>query len=272
MTEQSYWFDVRPLEGGRAASMGRLRPGARSQSIERFAVANGLQYAGTSRPGDEEHPISGAAVSRWVTTCEDVVRWDGPQRVEFGNSGRAISVNLKPTRFGFIAVEHGIELPDFRLTSRSLGTISPARAVSIGLGVGAMVLSAIPGGDGDFGTPMGKAPATSRSDKRLDRSRDLGYDVWLAPEDEERVEAFLRGSGDFWKLLSASFDVHVADGWLVLESLHGDLATLQPADWAWAFSTASRVLDQIGAWSGDAAVVSAARRATFYTELQVGRP
>ena len=265
--EGGYWFDARPLSG---SGLGRLRLPTRSRSgaIEEFARANRLAYAASTQP--EERDLPGLLLTG---ECKDVVATTVEPRVEFGNHGWRFWVgsdDLVPSRLGYIAVRHGLDLPHVLVDFAGvLGAATP-------LNVASAALTALSIFDEDK-TEADQSPI-ARFKHRSERV-DLPDGAGLTAHGEKgRIdEAAAVLSTDALPILAdlaGSFAVEIRDGWLIVYSFYGDVSTQDPEVWAWVFSSASRMLDLVGLWETTRVAAGSAHRHEpgFYTERRVERP
>lgn len=65
-----------------------------------------------------------------------------------------------------------------------------------------------------------------------------------------------------------TFDVEFVDGWVFLYGYYFEVSTAEADRWAWVFSVASQVLDQVAALGGPPAPT----HAPFHTSARIPRP
>lgn len=290
-TQRPYWFDDAPLAPPAAEPVpsawqelrkgwsagGRARLGAvlkadvkaiagdwwnkdRSDRIEAFAEANGLGFDAQSYVTGKDLP--GLVFQRQMGERRSAVTWgeDLPY-VEFANYVKPGEDAGESDCWGYVAIRHGLSLPhvvvDARANDADGGGADSARPVT-SLGEGSMVSS----------SPLASSPHRL---KRLDVGGAASgrFMAWAPKGTEEQARPFVGGQAlTLVESLVDTFDVEFVDGWVFLYGYYLDISSEEADRWAWVFSVASRVLDQLAAWGGPAAPVDA----PFYTRGRVPRP
>jgi hypothetical protein len=263
--DRPYWFDAAPLR--RSGPLGRLRGRAGGPSPrEEFAAANRLAYRDAVAPGDRELPSLLLS-----DVCKDVVSTTGTTRVEFGNHGWRYWVgdnDFRPSRRGYIAVEHGMACPQMFLESGRFGALTPLNVASAAL----TFLSIFDNEEGaSLGSPVQVFGARS---ERVEMPEGVGFSARVEKGRLDEARGLLGPRAvPLLHELAGSFDIEIRDRWLLAYSLYGDVSTADPDVWAWAFSAASRMLDLVGVWAaahGD--VAGRWSEVPFYTERRGERP
>jgi hypothetical protein len=207
--------------------------------LELFAQANGLGYRYFSfdqRPG----MIFPSGEQR------EMVSSDGPPYVEFGNChsrGQEMAY-----LFGYVAVRHGLDLPHLVLDARANDATPPAGSRVYAKKQSYSSLDANYRGSGSA-TPMTWVRA-------LVEPLDLGPQVdqhtrvFVEKGRGEEARRFLTGTAlQYFLGVAQHFDAEIVDGWALLYLYGAEVSGTDPDRWAWAFSVASRLLDQVEAWA-----------------------
>jgi hypothetical protein len=199
-----------------------LGAGERAYRLNGFAAANGLTYL----PRIDDPQLPGMIFqSGSARHSLDAVRGAHPRFVEFANyryttgSGK----NRTTHRWGYVAIKLDVPLPH-------------------------IVLDAL-GNNGLFG--MSNLPASFDADQRLRLEGDFDrYFRLSAPEGYERDALYLFTPDIMARFIdnAAALDVEIVDDWLFLYAKR-DVATLDPATWAWLFSVVGALLDKLAQWS-----------------------
>lgn len=153
----------------------------------------------------------------------------------------------RPGRRGFIALEHGLDLPHVVVTSSVFGAKTPINVVA-DTGQFALTVASFAadvdgsGGDNPHSFFMRKA-------EKLDTPRRGPFTAHVAKPDASRGQALL--SSEVTELLAElarSFDVEVRDGWLWAHSSFGDVVTAADDVWEGVLSSTSRLVDLARHW------------------------
>ena len=315
---EEYWFDAAPLSGSRSGvnpltRLGSLLPGRQlrdeqHEALVDFAEANGLLYSSRSEVRNRIVPMPSLVLDG---TCEAIVMDGDPDadpasgapHVEIGNHGWRFwkaDDDGSPSRRGYIAIRHGLDLPRMYLAARGPGAATVLAAASTVVNVA-----------GSF-DPERSEPTITPVDgfrkraTRLELPESLGFTAYveanrlmtsrakadlkaefghkaraeakrrakLEPELDAaraaRAEGLVRGpAAPLLSELATSFDIEVEGDWIYAYSSFGELSTLDPEIWAWAFGSASRLIDVLEAWGLDA---SGTRNHPWYTPESIERP
>lgn len=304
MTENrdaSFWFDTAPLAAvgrtwnplGKLTSLlpGRQLSEAQHEALHAFAKANALAYVSWAESGERRTPLPSLVLDG---TCEAIVLDDeGTTYLEIGNHGWRYWLGEddgSPSRRGYIAMRHGLDLPHMYLDRRGPGAATALAAASTVINVAG------------FFDPERSDPSLTAVDRfrhralRLDLPTALGFTAYVEREGAPDKKSFGRKAkaeaareaeilddrrtatalplidGSASALLSElaeSFDIEIDREWVFLYSAFGELSTLDPEIWAWAFGAASRLTDLLAIWGED---VGDRRGRTWYTADRIQRP
>lgn len=274
---QGYWFDTAPL--GTAARprnpltrIGSLLPGrqltnAQHDALADFAEANGLSYQSWIESQERAVPLPSLVLDG---TCEAIVLNSGngdTPYLEIGNHGWRYGKGEddgSPARRGYIAIRHGFDLPRMYLQSQDPGAATVLAAASTVVNLsGFFDLERL---DPTI-TPV---ESFRRRATRLELPPSLGFITYVDAEQAPRATALIDGpAAPLLSELAASFDVEVEREWIYAYSNFGELSTLDPEVWAWAFGSASRLLDVLAAWGTD---IGDVRGRAWYTARHTPRP
>ncbi|GAB2558268.1 hypothetical protein [Leucobacter ruminantium] len=316
--QQEYWFETDPLEGaGRSrnplAKLGSVLPGrqltgAQHDALAEFAKANGLLYSSWSEVRNRIVPMPSLVLDG---TCETIVMDGDPDtdpaagapHIEVGNHGWRYwkaEGDGSPSRRGYIAIRHCLDLPRMYLAARGPGAATVLAAASTVVNVAGFfdfersepdvtpvdsfrkraTRLELPPSLGFTAYVDAKWSTTSRAkaDLKAEFGRKAGAEAKrrakLEPElDAARAataEALIDGpAASLLSELAESFDIEVERDWIYAYSSFGELSTLDPEIWAWAFGSASRLIDVLAAWGLDA---SGTRDRAWYTSESIERP
>ncbi|OFI39438.1 hypothetical protein BIU82_13995 [Arthrobacter sp. SW1] len=240
--------------------------GGPPRKLERFGQANGLLY---KRQAYDMHRPDSMPGLIFTGECEDILGYQGPPAVEFGNHR---SVGSEVARaFGYVAVRHDLALP--HLVLDSLANDSERPNAWAGIYARKDNYSSLNENyrGSDSGTPLGRF--ARRETIVLDGETDKHFRTYCEPGQEAYVRAFL--TGDTLRLMThvtASFDVEVTGSWIFLYGYSFDVSTDEPERWAWILSLTSRVMDLIAALGEAAGQRPQWERPPFYTADWVQRP
>lgn len=249
------WFDAEPLLGAQKKSLlGKAMtplPGAtlsRAQvyALAAFAEANGLDFDAFIRPKQRKTPLPGLVLDG---DCEARLLYQDTPRIEFGNHGFRFLLHesdLSPTRRGYIAIRHDLQLPHMLLRSHTPGAMTP-------IAVASPVVNFLGAFDFERTDPSHTALDAFRERAViLDDLPDAPFKAYLEPGHEDHARNLLAGdAAPHLADLSRSFDIENDGGWLLVYSYFGDISTVDPETWAWAFAAASRMLDVLEVWGAD---------------------
>lgn len=267
-----FWFDAEPLLGARKKSLlgkamtplpGATLSRAQVHALAAFAEANGLDFDAFIRPNQRKSPLPGLVLDG---DCEARLLFQDTPRIEFGNHGFRFLLHendLSPTRRGYIAIRHDLEAPHMFLRSHTPGAMTP-------LAVASPVVNFLGAFDFERSDPAHTSLDVFRERAAiLDDLPDAPYRAYVEPGLEDQARTLLVGSAaPHLAELSESFDVENDGGWLFAYSYFGDVSTVDPESWAWAFAAASRMLDVLEAWGAD----YSSARLPWRTERVVRRP
>lgn len=200
----------------RAARAGNARP----YRLDRFARANGMTYlAGMAGPG-LPGMIFGLGTQR---RSSDLVRGDRPRFVEFGNYSyvTGIGKSRRMHEWGYVAVRLDAPLPNIVLDAKGNNSI--------------------------FGTNL---PASFDKSQRLRLEGDFDrYFSLYCPAGYERDALYLFTPDLMARFIdrAAALDVEIVDDWMFLYGKRA-FSTLDPATWAWLFSTVAALLEKLAQW------------------------
>lgn len=315
--QRKYWFDTAPLEGSRRSNplkkLGTLLPGRQltneqHEALDAFAEANGLLYSSWSEAPKRVVPmpslvLDGICEAFVMDGLPDVDPAAGAPHVEIGNHGWRYwkaEGDGSPSRRGYIAIRHGLDLPNMYLDARGPGAATVLAAASVAIDVAGFF-------DFDRSQPdVTPVDSFRKRATRLELPSSLGFSAYveagysttarakaelkaefgrkakaeakrraqLEPEQDAaraaRATALIEGpAAPLLSELAASFDVEVDRDWIYAYSNFGELSTLDPEIWAWAFGSASRLIDVLAVWGLD---VNATRSHRWYTAESVERP
>lgn len=247
-----YWFDAGPLLAQQTKSsplkkLKSLLPGGEESELnllEDFARANGFGYDALLQVRDRKFPLPSLVIR---DHCDSVLTQHDTPTLEFGNHGSPIWAleSNEPTRRGYIAIQHDLELPHTYVTSNGPGTISveiiAATAITI-MGIFSADRSEFSG----F-TPVETFRCDSAKLEML--PTDCGFNAHAEPTRKGEAHTLLTGTAlPLVSHLAGSFDLELRDKWLFAYGYFGDLSTLDPEVWAWALSIASRMFDLLNEW------------------------
>lgn len=147
--------------------------GARCRAGRDVALQLGGKPGAGARPQLRRHR-SGTGRIRGLNirdTCKDVVEFDGETRIQWGNCGWKYWVggsDFKPSRRGYIAVQHSLELPHLYVDSGSTGALSA-------LNVTSHVLTFVGGFSSEAPSESSPAARFMSDGERLPTPRDARY-------------------------------------------------------------------------------------------------
>ncbi|MFZ8756464.1 hypothetical protein ACO03V_03475 [Microbacterium sp. HMH0099] len=189
--------------------------------LARFARANGMRWLPRQPAPALPGLIFGRGSSR---AASDLIRGENPRFVEIANyryttgSGK----NRQTHRWGYVAIRLDVPLPH-------------------------IVLDAT-GNNGLFGSNL---PLSFGRDQRLSLEGDFDEHFALyCPSGYERDALYLFTPDVMARFIdnAAALDVEIVDDWLFLYAKR-DLSTLDPATWAWLFTTVAALLDKLAQWA-----------------------
>lgn len=316
---QEYWFDAAPLVGARGlrnplAKLGSALPGrklteSQHDALAAFSQANGRGYQSWIESRERAVPLPSLVLNG---TCETIlldgprepsVSDDGTPYLEIGNHGWRFwkaEDDGSPSRRGYIAIRHDLDLPHMYLASRGPGAATVLAAASTVVNVaGYFDLGSqdptttpvddfrrratkleLPPSSGFAAYVEAGYSTTGRSKAELRRQfgrKARAEGKLLAAREPEldaaraaAAAALLDGpAASQLSLLADSFDIEVEREWIFAYSSFGELSTLDPEIWAWAFGSASRLVDVLEAWG---AKLPGARDRPWYTAEHIERP
>lgn len=282
---------------------GKQHSDAQQEALLAFATANGLSYISWLAPRERSEPLPSLVLDDASMT---LISGHAPQRFEFGNHGWRFwkgEGDGSPSRRGYIAIRHGLALPhlyldangpgaatllaaastvvnaagffDFERTSVDESAVDAfrKRAVALDLPTSAGFTAYV-----DAGRPSERTAAAGRKAPfgrnspfgRKSQARAADEAAAARAEDLAAAEALLTGpAGPLLAELADSFDVEVEENWVFAYSTFGELSTLEPEIWAWAFGSASRLVDVLEIWGLDATEL---RQQAWYTSDRIERP
>lgn len=275
-----YWFDHSALVGGSETGQQRgirgqvkalkswvATPTTRNQ-LRRFAAANGFEF--TAQTYDQLPGMIFRSAER-----EEVVRVSEMPEVEFG--GCSSSGQNMPYFFGYVAVRHDLDLPRLILDSRANDGTAPKGSGIYARSDSHSSLTANFRGS-DSATPMSRVRGQV-DPLDLGAAVDARMRVFAGKQRVDDARRFLTGTTLAYFLdVTQYFDVEVVDGWVFLYAYGTEMCGTSPEGWAWNFSVASRLLDQIDDWSRVApprqgvAASEPAPRPSFYTQEEIAPP
>ena len=319
---KSYWFDTTALDDvARSrkplAKIGSLLPGrqltnAQHDALADFAEANGLGYQSWIESRKRAIPLPSLVLDG---TCEAIVLDGSAESIEAGSSeGNSPYLEIgnhgwrywkgeddgSPSRRGYIAIRHGLDLPRMYLDSRSTGAATVLAAASTVVNVAGffdlerpdptltpvesfrkratrLELTGEPGFTAyvearDLSTSRAQAELKAefgrkaKAEGKLRAAREPELDAARAA----RASVLLDGpAAPLLSELSGSFDIEVEREWIYAYSRFGELSTLDSEIWAWAFGCASRLVEVLAAWGLD---TSGAGDRAWYTADRIERP
>lgn len=189
--------------------------------LSRFAAANDMTFVdrvdSPPLPGMIFHIGSGRAAT-------DLVRGHSPRFVEFGNHQYTVKSGKNSTtyRWGYVAVKLDVPLPNIVLDATGNNSL--------------------------FGSNL---PASFRKDQRLSLEGDFDQHFTLyCPQGYERDALYLFTPDIMARFIdhAAELDVEIIDDWMFLYR-RGKLSTLDPATWAWLFSTVGALMTKFDQWA-----------------------
>lgn len=200
-------------------------------------------------------------------TRKDVAETVGGLRAQFGNHGTKYWIgdsDNRPSRRGYIAVQHGLQVPRMYLESFAFGAVTP-------LNVASTVLNFVSIFDNAEGaTSQAPSQVFYRQSETIKLPKGAGFRPQCERGRVEEGRALLTTDAmAILKELARSFDVEVRDGWLLAYSSYGDITTKDPEVWEWAFGATSRMIDLVRLWGADAHF---AAEWSHYTAEWVPRP
>lgn len=317
-TPRAYWFDTESLMGAKPsrnplAKLGSVLPGrqltgAQHEALNEFAEANGLIYSSWSEVRNRIVPmpslvLDGICEAFVMDGLPEVDPAAGAPHVEIGNHGWRYwkaDDDGSPSRRGYIAIRHGLDLPRMYLAARGPGAATVLAAASTVVNVAGFF-------DFERSEPtITPVDGFRKRATRLELPESLGFTAYveanrpmtkktkaelkaefgrkakaeakrmaqLEPELDAaraaRAEALIDGpAAPLLSELAASFDLEVERDWIYAYSSFGELSTLDPEIWAWAFGSASRLIDVLVMWGLDA---SGTRDRVWYTSESIERP
>ena len=188
--------------------------------LDRFARANGMTFV----PRAEDPGLPGMIFHRGRRRQAQLrVRGERPRFVEFGNYRYTTGSGKNQTthRWGYVAIHLDAPLPH-------------------------IVLDAL-GNNSIFGSNL---PTTFDRDQRLSLEGDFDRHFALyCPRGYERDALYLFTPDIMARFIdhAGQLDVEIVDDWLFLYTRR-DVATLDPATWAWLFSMVSALMDKLAQW------------------------
>lgn len=270
--EASAWQDVRKgwAAGGKSRLGAVLKADVKAIAgdlfkskpdlIEAFAEANGLGYQASGYVAGKDLP--GLVFQGRMGDRRSAVTWGESPYVEFANYQNGGEDAGEGSHWGYVAIRHGRDLP--HVVFDACANDSGSGAADSGKSVSSL-------GEGSWmATPALKSSRTKLVPLELGPSVEASrFVTYVSKGDEAAARRLLDGSTlALVQSLVESFDVEFVDGWVFLYGYHFDVSTDEADRWAWVFSVASQVLDQVEAWGGPAAP----SEAPFYTRERVGRP
>lgn len=236
-----------------------------TRSVAKAAAARGHGYTERVAVDEVTRTVNGSDV--WF----DVVEVSASPRIRCGNDGHkywVIRDDGRPGRRGFIAIEHGLDLPHVVVTSSAFGAKTPTNVVAA---TGQLALSiASLAADVDASTGDNPNSLFMRKAEQLDTGRRGPFKAHVAKPDASRGQALLTPEAtELLAELARSFDVEVRDGWLWAHSSFGDVVTAEDDVWEWTLSSASRLVDLARHWGAGA---SFGQEWAGYTAERVERP
>lgn len=316
---RNYDFDATPLLRVREpwnplAKLSSMLPGRQFSeeqhlALERFGASNGLQYHPVIEQSSRPVRIPSLLIHG---TCATVFQANNPRTgppawgehsVEIGNHGWRYwkaETDGSPSRRGYIANKHGLDLPRLLLSSREGRALTLVRVASGIINIAGMFdferadvdrtaiedfryegikLERTPGSRFDVvlekssqradrkpGGPKLKITKAARDaaklQEELDRERDA---AWLAQANGMLAGPALAHLSE----LAESFDLEVGNEWIFAYSSFGEIATTDPEIWEWTFAMVSRLVDVVHCWGAD---LSSLQEQRWYTLKNVERP
>lgn len=189
--------------------------------ISQFAAANNMTY---------EDRIKGPALPGMIFSLgharqsDRLVRGSSPRFVEFGNYQYTTGSGKNSTthRWGYVAVKLDVPLPN-------------------------IVLDAV-GNNSVFGSNL---PASFQKEQRLSLEGDFDkYFTLYCPEGYGPDALYLFTPDIMARFIdnAAQLDVEIVDDWLFLYTRR-EASTLDPATWAWLFSTVGALITKFDQWA-----------------------
>lgn len=270
-SDRAYWFDAVPLIASSSgwnpfAKLNSFLPGrslseAHHDTLAAFAEANGLGYMSWIERSERATPLPSLVLNG---TCEAIIVDNDSPYLEIGNHGWRYAlgdIGGAPSRRGYVAIRHDLDLPHTYLNS---------------LATGPSIISMVVQTAGLFDAERSEWDSTAveafnRKSVRLKAlPRAFGFTANTKSGDETEVMAMLSGPAQpLFSEIAAAFDVELRGEWLCAYSRFGELSTLDPQTWAWAFATASRMIDALALCG---AHISNAYERSWYTTDRVDRP
>lgn len=288
---------------------GRQLTSAQHDALADFANANGLGYQSWIGSRERAVPLPSLVLDETCESILVDGKAEPPEGdtrspyLEIGNHGWRYwkaDDDGSPSRRGYIAIRHGLGLPRMYLASLGSGAATVLAAASTVVNVA---------GYFDLGSQEPTTTPVDdfrRRATKLDLPPSIGFTTYveagysttnrakaelkakfgrkakaegklLAAHEAEldvarAVTAAALVSGPAAPLLSglaASFDIEVEGEWIYAYSTFGELSTLDPEIWAWAFGSASRLIDVLSVWGLNAIAV---HDRAWYTPESIGRP
>lgn len=269
----TFWFATSALETRKRRSakeaLNSLLPGQNATPdeddlIANFAAANGLKYHSLLDGVEYDLRLPSLVVSGSRESM--VINQESPY-FEIGNHGWRFmpgSGDDTPSRRGYIAIRHNLDLPRAVISSLvgQAGTLLAAATIAINV-VGIFGEEGI-----SERTPLEEFRRKATKIEGIDKS--LRFYVHAEKTRVADVEALLTDEvRTHLTELAKSFDLELRGEWLFVYSSYGDLSTVDPEIWAWTFSALSRVLDVLALWGAD---VRVGRAGSWYTSEEYERP
>lgn len=216
---------------------------SRTKELIQVAAAHGFAYVGRGDRG--ELAVEGMLLDiPGNRESNDVVELTGDLSIQVGNNGwkyGPVDDDLRPSRRGYIAIQHRLEVPHMLAETIGFG----AKSV---LNVGSAVLRFASGWSSES-DPDSPIASFGRDSEKLPLPKDSGFRArcekdGIAAGSELLTPEALRimsGSAD-------SFDIEIRSGWVLIYSNYGDLVTRDTETWDWVLSSASRVVDLLRLW------------------------
>lgn len=206
---------------GAVALAGWRRSRVKRYRLARFAAANGMTYEDRV----DDPPLPGMIFHLGSSRqARELVRGHTPRFLEFGNYRYTVKSGKSSTtyRWGYVAVKLDVPLPN-------------------------IVLDAV-GNNSFLGSNL---PASFRKDQRLSLEGDFDAHFALyCPRGYERDALYLFTPDIMARFIdnAAQLDVEIVDDWLFLYTRR-EVSTLDPATWAWLFSTVAALMTKFDQWA-----------------------
>lgn len=192
----------------------------RRYRLHSFAQANGMAY----EPTIADPPLPGMIFHLGrARQSTDLIRGTDPRFIEFGNYQYTVQSGKNSTtyRWGYVAVKLDAPLPNIVLDAK---------------------------GNNGFGSNL---PASFQRSQRLSLEGDFDrYFTLYCPRGYERDALYLFTPDIMARFIdnAAELDVEIVDDWLFLYTQR-KVSTLDPATWAWLFSTVGALLAKFDQWA-----------------------